>query len=115
VASIDRRNMIGEDEVFATKLALAGPWGHIPEVLAHRHTEPARLPVLARKLDVPAWQAYLSTTLICRELLCLIRGTELTPSQRRRARAAVTRMYVGRHYRRLAHRGRSLVRLVAPR
>jgi hypothetical protein len=115
VASIARRNMIGEDEVFATKLALAGPWGHIPEVLAHRHTEPARLPVLARKLDVPAWQAYFSTTLICREMLRLIRDTELTPSQRRCARAAVAGMYVGRHYRRLARRGRRLLRLVAQR
>jgi hypothetical protein len=115
VACIARRNMLGEDEVFATKLALAGPWGHIPEVLAHRHTEPVRPLVLARKLDVPAWQAYVASTLQCREMLRLIRDTELTPAQRRRARAAVARMYVGRHYRRLARRGRRLLRLVAPR
>src|SRR5581483_9653265 len=36
VAAIPRRNMLREDEVFATKLALAGPWGHLPEVLARR-------------------------------------------------------------------------------
>jgi glycosyltransferase involved in cell wall biosynthesis len=112
VVAIPRHNMIVEDEVYATKLAMAGPWGHIPEVLADRHSEPARLSAVARKLGVPAWQAYFSTTLQCQEMLRLIRDTELTASKRRRARAAVARMYVGRHYSRLTHRRRRLFRLL---
>jgi glycosyltransferase involved in cell wall biosynthesis len=114
VASIRRHNMIIEDEVYATKLAMAGPWGHVPEVLADRHYEPTRLSATARKLGVPAWQAYFSTTLQCRAMLRLISDTELTPTQRRRARAAVARMYVDRHYRRITHRGRRLFRLLVP-
>lgn len=115
VVSIPRRNMIVEDEVYATKLAMAGPWGHIPEVLADRHLDIARLPVTARKLGVPIWQAYFSTTLECHEMLRLIRDTKLTPLQRRRARAEVVRMYVGRHCDRISRRGRRLVRLLTPR
>ena len=38
VVALRRRNMLREDEVFACKLALLGPWGHIPEILAHRNT-----------------------------------------------------------------------------
>jgi glycosyltransferase involved in cell wall biosynthesis len=114
VISIPRQNMIVEDEVYATKLAMVGPWGHIPEVLADRHYEPTRLSASARKLGVPAWQAYFSTTLQCQEMLRLIRDTDLTPSQRRRARAAVARMYIARHYRRVTHRGRRIVRLLEP-
>jgi hypothetical protein len=56
VASIARRNMIREDEVFAAKLALLGPWSHVPEVLAHRHLATAPLSALTGRLDVPAWQ-----------------------------------------------------------
>jgi glycosyltransferase involved in cell wall biosynthesis len=107
-----RRNMIVEDEVFGPKLAMAGPWCHIPEELAERHREPTRLSAVARKLGVPSWQAYFSTTLLCVELLRLIRDTELTPSQRRRARAAVAAMYLGRHYRRVTHRGRRFFRVL---
>lgn len=114
VLSVPRRNMIVEDEVFASKLAMAGPWGHIPEALAERHYEPTRLTAAARKLGVPTWQAYFSTTLQCQEMLRLINETALTPSQRRRARAAVGRFYVGRHYRRFVRRGRRLARLLVP-
>ncbi len=115
VMPIPRRNMIIEDEVFATKLAMAGPWGHVPEILAERRqNRPVRLAVTARRLDVPTWQAYFSTTLQCREMLRLIRQTDLAPSQRQRARLAVARMYVGRHYRRLTHRSRRLFHMLAP-
>jgi hypothetical protein len=115
VVAIPRRNMILEDEVYATKLAIAGPWSHIPEVLAERHSEPARLSAIARKLGVPGWQTYVSTTLQCREMLRLIGETELTPSQRRRARVAVGGLYVRRLYRRYKHRGRKLLGMVTGR
>ncbi len=61
--------MLREDEVFATKLALAGPWGHVAEVLAHRNMRHERLPAVARRLGVPAWQAHVANTLQCREIL----------------------------------------------
>ena len=53
VVSIPIRNTLRGDEVLAAKLALAGPWGHVPEVLGHRHWQAERLPQLARKLGLP--------------------------------------------------------------
>src|SRR5262249_37716485 len=49
VVGIPRRNMLREDEVFAAKLALAGPWGHVPEVLAHRSWKHDRIGNVARR------------------------------------------------------------------
>jgi glycosyltransferase involved in cell wall biosynthesis len=112
VAAITRRNMMREDEVFATKLALAGPWGHVPQVLMHRHLKCERLSVLARYLGVPVWQAYVPTALQCREMLRWIHKGDFTPLQRRRARVAVARMYGRRHYLTLTRRVRKLVRLI---
>ena len=57
VSLIPRRNMVKEDEVFAAKLALAGPWVHVPEVLIHRTTRSDSLYAIARRLDVPPWEA----------------------------------------------------------
>lgn len=99
-----RREMICEDVVFATQLALTGPWGHVPKLLAHRHRRCGRPSVLARRLGVPVWQAYMPFYLQCRETLHCIQHGELTHSQRRRARAAVARMYMRLHYDKLTHR-----------
>ncbi|WP_049559278.1 glycosyltransferase family 2 protein [Nonomuraea sp. SBT364] len=109
---IPRRNMLREDEVFAAKLALAGPWAHVNEVLAHRNWRQERISGVARRLDVPAWQSRLANTLQCRELLAWVRGPAcagLTAGQRRRARAAVLKMYVRRQRRTVAHRSRKLL------
>jgi glycosyltransferase involved in cell wall biosynthesis len=108
VAVIPRRNMLREDEVFATKLALAGPWAHVPEVLVHRSRQQARLPELAKRFDVPWWQAHVANTLQCREILRWLRQVPLTPEQHRRARVAVGRMFVGRQRRIMARRARKL-------
>jgi glycosyltransferase involved in cell wall biosynthesis len=113
VAAIHRRNMLREDEVFATRLALAGPWGHVPEVLVRRHWKAERLPALARRLGVPAWQAHVANALQCREILRCLRDVELTPPQRRRAWAAVAAMYLRRQRRDAARRGRHLMRVLA--
>lgn len=113
IAAIPRRNMLKEDEVFATKLALAGPWGHIPEVLAHRQTRTEHITAIARRLGVPSWQAHLSSTLQCREILRWLPRSGLTPEQQRQARAAVGRMYLRRQRRTYTHRSRKLVRLAA--
>jgi glycosyltransferase involved in cell wall biosynthesis len=115
VAAISRRNMLREDEVFAVKLALAGPWGHVPEVLARRGRQHDRFKNIARRLDVPTWQSHVSTTLQCVEILRWLRHADLSPEQRARARSAVYRMYVRRQVRTVRHRGRKLARLAMAR
>jgi glycosyltransferase involved in cell wall biosynthesis len=110
VARIPRRNMLREDEVFATKLALAGPWAHVPEVLVHRSMQHARLPDLARRFDVPWWQAHVANALQCREILRWLRHVPLTPEQHRRAAVAVGHMFVQRQRDMIARRARKVAR-----
>jgi len=114
VAAIPRRNMLREDEVFATKLALAGPWGHLPEVLARRVWKHEKIDTLARRLEVPAWQARFATTLQCREMLRWLPEADLTDEQRHRARLAIYRMYLRRQQHVAARRGRKLLRMARP-
>ncbi|WP_206022891.1 glycosyltransferase family 2 protein [Rhodococcus zopfii] len=108
VLDIGRRNMLREDEVFAAKLALAGPWGHVPEVLARRTWHGDRSSILARRLGVAAWQAHFATTLQCRELLRYLSDCDLSENQRRTARRAVTRLYARRQQIRVARGGRRI-------
>ncbi|MGW0023021.1 glycosyltransferase family 2 protein [Rhodococcus sp. NPDC003383] len=115
VAEIDRRNMMREDEVFATKLALAGPWGHVPEVLGRRHWEAESVSALVRKLDLPPWHAWFVTTLQCREILHWLVGCDLSPAERRRAQLEVARMYARRQKIIVARRGRRLARMAGIR
>jgi glycosyltransferase involved in cell wall biosynthesis len=114
-AEIRRRNMIREDEVFALKLALAGPWGHLPEMLAQRSWQHDKIANIARRLGLPAWQAHASNTLAVREILRALRAADLTREQQRRARAAVVRMYLRRQQRTIEHRGRKLARMAVRR
>jgi glycosyltransferase involved in cell wall biosynthesis len=111
VALIPRRNMLREDEVFATKLALSGPWGHVPEVLATRGWSYDGGRAIARRLDVPQWNAYISWALQVQELRRVIRASDLDAEQRRRARAAVQGLYVTRHRRRVDRAWRKIGRL----
>jgi glycosyltransferase involved in cell wall biosynthesis len=113
IMSIPRRNMLREDQIFAAKLALAGPWGHAHEVLGRRGWRDERRPVLARRLGVPVWTARAATTLQGLELLRWLRRADLGPDQRRRARAAVLRWYVGRQRLTMSHRARRLARAAA--
>jgi len=115
VVAIARRNMLKEDEVFATKLALAGPWGHVPEVLAHRHWKSERLSTVARRLGVPVWQARFANSLQIREILRWLPSAGLTPAQLADARAAVTKMYARRHALTLRHRSHRLLGLLTTR
>lgn len=110
VLRIDRRNMLREDEVFAAKLALTGPWGHVPEVLGQRNLTYATPPALARKLDVPSWQAHCATTLECREMLRELDRHDLDSEQRRSARLAVARLYARRQQDLATRVGRRLAR-----
>jgi hypothetical protein len=85
ILNIERRNMLREDQVYATKLALAGPWGHVPEVLARRYWKDESAAAIASKLEIPAWRAHIRVVLQCRELLRWLDKCELDPQQRRRA------------------------------
>ena len=115
VAAIPRRNMLHEDEVFAAKLALAGPWGHVPEVLARRVWKDDQVAALGRRLDVPMWQWRIRNALQARETARWLGETGLSDEQRRRARAAVYRMYVTRQWKVLQRRSRKLVRMATSR
>lgn len=108
VAALPRVNSYREDQLLAARLALAGPWGHLPQVLAWRVREPATGAQVARKLGVPRWQVSLSTAQLCRDLLRHVGDSDLDAAGRRRARAAVVRFGARRHQRTAARRLRRL-------
>jgi len=83
-------------------------------VLARRHRDHQRATRIARRLDVPGWHAYAERVLQCRELMRCVQAAELTASQRRRAVAAIGRMYVRNRAQVAARRTRRLARLVRP-
>jgi Glycosyl transferase family 2 len=113
VAPVPRPVMLFEDQIFAARLALAGPFGHVGEVLSYRRAKPfPRLTVTARRIGVPPWQASVATTLQCRELLVAVREAELEPGERRHADAAIARLFLRRQWLTVAHRSRKLVGLV---
>jgi glycosyltransferase involved in cell wall biosynthesis len=113
VARLARPVMLFEDQIFAARLALAGPFGHYHQVLSYRQSKPfPRLVVTARRLGVPPWQARVATTLQCRELLAAVREADLSPSERRQARAAVARMFLRRQRVTAARRRRKLAGFV---
>ncbi len=115
VLPIPRRNMLREDQVFAVKLALAGPWAHVPAVLAQREWRTGPTSSQARLLSVPAWQAHFANTLQMRELLRVVADADLTAEQRSRVRAAIYAMFVRRQRMTLRHRSRKLARLALRR
>ncbi len=116
VAEVPRVNMLYEDEVYAVRLALSGAFAFIPEVLSYRGAKPfSSRPELARKLGVPPWHAGAAVVLFCRELLRAIAEADLSVGDRRRARAAVARLYLGRHRRTFVHRARMLVTMSGAR
>jgi glycosyltransferase involved in cell wall biosynthesis len=115
VAAIPRRNMLREDEIFASKLALAGPWTHVPEVLAHRNWNGERIGKLSRRLNVPSWQARFANTLQYREMLRWVAVADLTDAQQTAARAAVRRWFLTRQRRSLGRRARKALRLAIGR
>ena len=109
MATVPYKNMVRGDELFAAGIALAGPWGHVPDVLGHRHWDRIAGPRLTQLLGVPAWQARVSSLLLTRELLASVAGAELTAAQRRHAQTAILRLYGRRHQRVAVRRGRKLV------
>jgi glycosyltransferase involved in cell wall biosynthesis len=115
VAGLDRRNMLHEDEIFASRLALAGPWGHVDEVLAHRHWNDDSVSRLGRMLGVPVWQWRMRNALQARETVGWVNRAGLTAEQRRQAVAAVRRFYLARQWKLIRRRSKKLVRLATVR
>ncbi|MBA2954220.1 glycosyltransferase family 2 protein [Nocardioides sp. CGMCC 1.13656] len=97
VAVMPRRNILREDEIFAARLALAGPWGHVPATLARRSRSETDVPELVRLLGVPSWHRHAMDLLQCRELSHWIGRSDLDAAQRRRAHGEVLRLYGRRH------------------
>ena len=93
LATIPRKNMMREDQVFAARLALGGPWGHVAAPLAGRRRTDDSPAKIARLLDVPEWRRHVRVLLQCRELDHWIAQSPLDAAQRRRARAEVLRFY----------------------
>lgn len=113
VAPVPRPIMLFEDQVFAARLALAGPFGHVGEVLSYRRAAPfEHLPATATKLGVPRWRAKVATALQCRELLTALGEADLAPGERRQASAAVAGMFVRRQRLAAVRRTRKLAGLV---
>jgi glycosyltransferase involved in cell wall biosynthesis len=113
LAWLPRPVMLFEDQILAARLALAGPFGHVPEVLSYRRARPfPRLAATADKLGVPRWQARMATALQCRELLAAVQEARLSPYERRRARVAVGRMFLRRRQVTATRRARQLLALV---
>lgn len=110
ILPIERRNTVREDELFAAKLAVAGPWGHVGETLGGRRTRKQNAAALARYLQIPMWQVHFQTVVQCVELLRFLRTAEITPTQRRRAQFVVGRMFVARHLGTFSWRARKLIK-----
>jgi glycosyltransferase involved in cell wall biosynthesis len=114
VAALPRPVILHEDQVFAGRLALAGPFGHIDEVLSYRLPAPfGTRAAIARRLGVPIWQVRVANLLMCRELWTAVGEVPLTPRERRVARAAIVRFFVRRQQITAAHRARKVAGLVS--
>ncbi|HEY7052921.1 MAG TPA: glycosyltransferase family 2 protein [Mycobacterium sp.] len=109
VIHIKRRNMVNDDQVYSAKLALAGPWGHVSEVLARRNWTYVSKPDLARKLGVSRLQARFPNEAQCLETARYLSECDLDWQQRNRARMAVVRLYTRRRQNTVIRRSGRLV------
>jgi glycosyltransferase involved in cell wall biosynthesis len=114
VAGLPRPVMLYEDQVFAGRLALAGPFGHIDEVLSYRLPAPyVTRAAIARRLGVPTWQVHIANLLMCRELWTVVGEAGLPRRERRAARAAIAPFFLRRQQMTMAHRARRVAGLVS--
>jgi glycosyltransferase involved in cell wall biosynthesis len=111
VLGVERPITIREDQIFAAKLAFAGPWGHVPEVLGERpiNTKTQYASVAVRYLGAPRWHAYVPTFVQSREMARFVKSLDLAPEQRRRAHRAVRRLFWRQHFATLVRRTRRLL------
>ena len=114
LAVLPRRNILREDENYAARLALAGPWGHVPFPLARRQRSQVPAAQVVHLLGVPSWHRHAMDLLQCQDLLDLIARSSLDARQRRSARAEVLTMYA-RRKRNKVRRGVAKVECLAGR
>jgi glycosyltransferase involved in cell wall biosynthesis len=116
VAALPRPVVMNEDQVFAARLALAGPFGHIDEILSYRHAPPfGTRAATARRLGVPVWQARVPNLVMCRELSTAVQEIGFDPMELREARAAIRHFFVRRQQVTAARRARKVGGLVSRR
>lgn len=109
VVDLPRKTMLRSDQVYAARLATAGPWAHINEVLAHRGWPDDTREVLARRLGLPRWRTHVATACQARHLLEVVAQTPMTAGERLRADRAVATWYVRWHRRRILNGTRRLI------
>jgi glycosyltransferase involved in cell wall biosynthesis len=109
VATIPQDQVLKGDEVYAARLALAGPWGYVPELLGQRNWNMVMPTRLAKVLEVPPSHARIMYLIQTRLLLKVVGQSTLTPAQRRRAQLAAIRLYGRRHRVSSIRRGRKLL------
>jgi hypothetical protein len=101
LARFRRQNMMREDQLLAAKLALAGPWGHVPDALLTLSVKHETRPELTRRLGLPAWQGRFTTAFQTTQLWRVVSAAGLPAPDRWRAHAAVLSHHVGWHRRRV--------------
>ena len=104
VQALPRRNLLAEDEILAAELALLGPWGHVPEVLAFRSWSSGDQRSTARVVDAPLWHIPIAREVESFHLLRMLADHGLSGNALRRARRAVVGMHVRRSMRRISNR-----------
>jgi glycosyltransferase involved in cell wall biosynthesis len=109
MAAVPFRRVLRGDEVYAARMALAGPWAHIPEVLAQRGWEHDRMSTLAARLGIPRWQVPLAREIQAYELWLGACDASLNYNERQRAGTAIARLY-GRRIAQTAQRAKWRVR-----
>ena len=116
VAALPRPVVMHEDQVFAARLALAGPFRHIDEILSYRDQPPfGTHAATARRLGIPVWQARVPNLVLCRELSIAVQEVGLDPGELREARAAIRHLFVRRQQVTAARRARKVGGLVSRR
>jgi glycosyltransferase involved in cell wall biosynthesis len=114
IAGLPRPVMLYEDQVFAGRLALTGPFGHIDEVLSYRLPAPfVTRPGIARRLGVPTWQVHVANLLMCRELWTVVGEAGLPRRERWAARSAIAPFFLRRQQMTIARRARKVAAVVS--
>jgi glycosyltransferase involved in cell wall biosynthesis len=112
VVNIERRgDMLYDDQVYCSKLALAGPWGHVGEVLASRNWTYVTKANLARRLGVSGMQATFPSELQCIETARRLGEYSLDSRQRNRALLAIARLYARRQQSSVIRKSKRLRRI----
>lgn len=110
VVKLPRKTMLRSDQIYAVRLSLAGPWGHLNEVLAHRGWPDESRRQLVRRMGVPRWNARVATALQAREMLSLLAESDMNGDELWAARREVAAWYVGWHRRRVLNGGSRVAR-----